>query len=628
MTNSLPLNRLFSDLEIFSSPELAVMDLLKRRSGISNDIVLTAAGLSVWAHRNGHPCVHLGEICGLIASESSAEALKIVRDSLPPATQFMDALKASSEVVRSIDKGSVGTYLDATADLRPLVLVGDLLFTQRQFADELSIAEQLSDRASRKSGMSIDIGLIDRLVPKPDNDDEDAIKVGDTGIANRAAQSVVSNCLTVLTGGPGTGKTFTLTRCLAVLLSTRETELDELSIALIAPTGKAASRAKEIINSFVKDERNSEKPSIGVSEKILIALSRIEPRTIQRALGNKRGMHTRFQHDHQISLPHDIVIVDEMSMVPSYLMARLLEAIRPDSTILLVGDQAQLESVESGSVLRDIVQASSDVKSSLNDRVFELLRVWRQSSDTRIGDLARHIRAGEADKALALAVTNPAGIKFVESRKQGEVPEEVLDGTIKSLRLASEHAMKISQQDHQIAHGLITNNKVLCGPRKGPLGVNSWNALIGKAVNGSSDGDLFNLGTPLLVTVNSPRSKLVNGDIGVVVNYQESDGAIRRRVFFFTEDGGRYLTPAELPQVEICFAMTVHKSQGSEYENLLVILPGESSPLLTRELVYTAVTRAKKSLVISGTGLAVLQAVNNQSVRYSGLKTLMSEYLS
>ena len=628
MTNSLPLNRLFSDLEIFSSPELAVMDLLKRRFGISNDIVLTAAGLSVWAHRNGHPCVHLGDICGLIASESSAEALKIVRDSLPPATQFMDALKASSEVVRSIDKGSVGTYLDATADLRPLVLVGDLLFTQRQFADELSIAEQLSDRASRKSGMSIDIGLIDRLVPKPDNDDEDAIKVGDTGIANRAAQSVVSNCLTVLTGGPGTGKTFTLTRCLAVLLSTRETELDELSIALIAPTGKAAARAKEIINSFVEDERNSEKPSIGVSEKILIALSRIEPRTIQRALGNKRRMHTRFQHDHQISLPHDIVIVDEMSMVPSYLMARLLEAIRPDSTILLVGDQAQLESVESGSVLRDIVQASSEVKSSLNDRVFELLRVWRQSSDTRIGDLARHIRAGEADKALALAVTNPDGIKFVESRKQGEVPEEVLDGTIKSLRLASEHAMKISLQDHQIAHGLITNNKVLCGPRKGPLGVNSWNALIGKAVNGSSEGDLFNLGTPLLVAVNSPRSKLVNGDIGVVVNYQESDGAIGRRVFFFTEDGGRYLTPAELPQVEICFAMTVHKSQGSEYENLLVILPGESSPLLTRELVYTAVTRAKKSLVISGTGLAVLQAVNNQSVRYSGLKTLMSVYLS
>jgi exodeoxyribonuclease V alpha subunit len=253
--------------------------------------------------------------------------------------------------------------------------------------------------------------------------------------------------------------------------------------------------------------------------------------------------------------------------------------------------------------------------------------VWRQSSDTRIGDLARHIRAGEAEKALALAATNPAGIEFVESKKQGRVSEEVLGNTIKNLGLASEHAMKLSQQDHQTAHGLITNNKVLCGPKHGPLGVNTWNALIGKAVHGSSDGDLFNPGTPLLVTVNSPRSKLVNGDIGVVVNVQDIDGSVNRNVFFFTEDGGRYLTPAELPQVQICYAMTVHKSQGSEYENLLVILPGESSPLLTRELVYTAVTRAKKSLVIAGTSPALLRAVNNLSLRYSGLKTLLSDHV-
>ena len=627
MTNSMSLHRLFSELDIFGSSEAAVIDLLQRRSGVSDDHVLTAAGLSVWAHRNGHPCVNLGDMKGLVASDSSEEAMKVLHDSLPSAAVLIDALKASPGVVRTIGKGSAGTYAEAASDLRPLVLVGELLFTQRQFADELSIAEQLSVRASRKSGISVDNELIERLVPIPAKDDEEAIRVGDTGIANRAAQSVVSNCLTVLTGGPGTGKTFTLTRCLAVLLSTRETELDDLSIALIAPTGKAAARAKELLNSFVDDERNPERPSIGVSEKILQALSKIEPRTIQRALGNKRRMHTRFQHDHQILLPHEIVIVDEMSMVPSYLMARLLEAIRPDSTILLVGDQAQLESVESGSVLRDIVEASTIDSSPLDGRVFELLRVWRQTSETRIGDLARHIRAGEADKALALAQTNPAGVKFIESKNHGQVSEEVFDSTIKSLRLASKHAKKLSQQDHQISLDLITNNKVLCGPRNGPLGVNAWNALIGKAVHGSSDGDLFSPGTPLLVTINSPRSKLVNGDIGVVVNFQESDGSINRRVFFFTEDGGRYLTPAELPQVEICYAMTVHKSQGSEYENLLVVMPGESSPLLTRELVYTAVTRAKKSLVIAGSSLAVLQAVNNQSVRYSGLKTLISEYM-
>jgi exodeoxyribonuclease V alpha subunit len=515
-------------------------------------------------------------------------------------------------------------YFDASSDLHPLVLVGDLLFTQRQFADELSIAEQLKSRAGLKSVMSVADELVNELVPKPQNDAE-ADKVGDTGIANRAAKSFSSNCLTVLTGGPGTGKTYVLARCLALMLKAKEKDLDDLSVALIAPTGKAAARAKEMLNNLVEDERNPEKDKkIGLSEKVLDSLSRIEPRTIQRALGSKRRMHTRFQHDYQTLLPHDIVIVDEMSMVPSYLMARLLEAIRPTATILLVGDQAQLESVESGSVLRDIVVASTDEGSPLKPRVFELVRVHRQTSDTKIGDLARHIRAGESDEALALAITNPSGVKFVQSKKRGEVSESIIDGTIKNLRQASEFAAKLSLEDHQNAYQLIAQNKVLCGPRNGPLGVSTWNTLLGRAVQGVLSDDRFYPGTPLLVTVNSPRSKLVNGDIGIVVNAQESDGTINRRVFFESEEGGRYLTPAELPQFEVCYAMTVHKSQGSEYDNLVVILPDENSPLLTRELVYTAVTRTKKSLTIAGTSNAFVQSINNQSTRYSGLKTLLS----
>jgi exodeoxyribonuclease V alpha subunit len=305
-------------------------------------------------------------------------------------------------------------------------------------------------------------------------------------------------------------------------------------------------------------------------------------------------------------------------------MARLLEAIRPNATILLVGDQAQLESVESGSVLRDIVVASTAEGSPLNSRVFELLRVWRQTSETKIGDLARHIRAGRADEALALAITNPSGIKFVESKKRGEVSESIIDGTIKNLRQASGFAAKLSLEDHQNAYQLIAQNKVLCGPRNGPLGVSTWNTLLGRAVQGALSDDQFYPGTPLLITVNSPRSKLVNGAIGVVVNAQDSDGTINRRVYFESEDGERYLTPAELPQFEVCYAMTVHKSQGSEYDNLVVILPDENSPLLTRELVYTAVTRTKKSLTIAGTSNAFVQSINNESTRYSGLKTLLS----
>jgi exodeoxyribonuclease V alpha subunit len=542
---------------------------------------------------------------------------------MPSATEFIDALSASPEIVRKIEQGKVGTYFEASSDLHPLVLVGDLLFTQRQFADELSIAEQLKARANLKSGMTVNEDLLNHLVPKPENDAE-ADMFGDTGIANRAAKSVSSNCLTVLTGGPGTGKTYVLARCLALMLSAKEKDLDDVSVALIAPTGKAASRAKEMLNNLVNDLRNQKEDKNRISEEVLDALSRIEPRTIQRALGSKRRMQTRFQHDYQTLLPHDIVIVDEMSMVPSYLMARLLEAIRPNATILLVGDQAQLESVESGSVLRDIVNREKEEDSPLDAQIFELVRVRRQSSDTKIGDLARDIRKGEADKALALAITNPSGVTFVESKKRGEVSESIVEGTIQNLRKASEFAAKLSPEDHQNAFKLIAQNKVLCGPRNGPLGVSTWNTLLGRAVQGASSDDRFYPGTPLLITVNSPRSKLVNGDIGIVVNVQDADGTINRRVYFETDDGERYLTPAELPQFEVCYAMTVHKSQGSEYDNLVVILPDENSPLLTRELVYTAVTRTKKSLTIAGSSKAFLQSINNESTRYSGLKTLLA----
>jgi len=625
MTSAMSLNQAMKDLGIFGGPEAAVIDLLQRRSGVSSELVLLALGLTVWAHRYGHPCICLADIRGLIAPEVSEDTLEKLESLLPPLDEFKIALQSSPEAVRIIEEGNVGTFSQAKSDLRPLVLVGQLLFTQRQFADELSIAAELAVRANRTSGMTVEVGLLNQLVQKPKKDDVEANKVGDTGIANKTAQSVVSNCLTVLTGGPGTGKTYILTRCLAVLLAAKESSLDDLSIAVVAPTGKAATRAKELLNDFVAEQRNPEKSSNVLSEKVLQALSKIEPKTIQRALGSKRRMHTRFQHDYRVRLHYDIVIVDEMSMVPSYLMARLLEAIRPDATILLVGDQAQLESVESGSVLRDIVEAATALDSPLQGRVFELLRVWRQTGETKIGDLARLIRKGEAEEALALASTNPAGVQFVQTDKHGKVSEKIMDSTIEKLRVAAQLATKFTKLDHQNAYQLVANNKVLCGPRDGPLGIYTWNALLSERVQGSSERDLFQPGTPLLVTVNSPRSQLVNGDIGVVVNVQESDGSINRRIFFPAEDGGRYLTPAELPKVELCYAMTIHKSQGSEYENLVVILPSELSPLLTRELVYTAVTRAKKSLLIAGSSEALLQSIKNQSTRYSGLSDLLAQ---
>jgi exodeoxyribonuclease V alpha subunit len=372
MTSEPTIINWFKKKDIFAGSELAVIEVLQRRSLIVEELVLVAAGLAVWAHRNGHPCVYLDALQEQLSEVLSKDEDSSQMELLSRSAAFISALQSSPGVVRVVDTTSLGTYLSACADVRPLVLFENRLFTQRQFADELSIAEQLVVRAKRKSSLTADIAQINRIVPGPSADDEEAKIVGDTGIANRAAQSVVSNCLTVLTGGPGTGKTHTLTRCLAVLLSAHEHHLEDVSIALVAPTGKAATRAKELLNNFISDEQNSVAHSVGVSKEVLHALSRIEPKTIQRVLGSKNRMHTRFEHDHSVHLAHDIIIIDEMSMVASYLMARLLEAIRPDATILLVGDQAQLESVESGSVLRDIVDASMEGQSAVSGCVFEL----------------------------------------------------------------------------------------------------------------------------------------------------------------------------------------------------------------------------------------------------------------
>ena len=164
---------------------------------------------------------------------------------------------------------------------------------------------------------------------------------------------------------------------------------------------------------FVDGEKSATSPSSLLSADVLSAMAAIEPRTIHGLLGSTGGRQTRFSHDASNQLPHDIIVVDEMSMVPTHLMARLMEAVRPEASVLLVGDHAQLESVESGSVLREIVEPRDD-GSSTREWVFELRRVWRQSSDTRIGDLARLVRDGRSVEAVSLVASEPSGVQFFE----------------------------------------------------------------------------------------------------------------------------------------------------------------------------------------------------------------------
>ena len=603
--------------------ELAAVDVVARRHAISDPTVLAAVGLVVMSQGLGHSCVDLeriGELIGGEADHTDADTI----DPPPGADPLIAVLRGAPGLVRVIELGEPGSVEDARSDFRPLVLFGRLLYSQRQFIDERSVVDQLV-RRSAPATTPVELSLVDLVVPRPSPDDQDARDAGDTGIANRAARSFMSRQVTVLTGGPGTGKTHTLTRCIALIVAARHATAGRTKVVVAAPTGKAATRAKELLDLFVADQIADPDGGLGLDADVLSKLSRIESMTIQRLLGSRDGKRTRFFHDASEPLDVDVLVVDEMSMVPTYLMARLLEAVKPGATILLVGDQAQLEAVESGSVLREIVDSTSGATA---EWVFELRRVWRQSSDTDIGRLARHVRAGESGPAAAIVTSGGRGV-VMHPVEAGTGPDgPILGGLIGEMRRARDLAMRTDAESHRIALSIVADNKVLCGPRKGRLGVADWNSAIGTAVTGRTSVDQSEPGTPLMVTVNSPRARLVNGDIGVVVNQLDESGSVVRRVCFDDGTSLRYLSPAELPPHEISFAMTIHKSQGSEYSNLVVVLPRRGSPLLNRELIYTAVTRAKKSLTIVGDAESVVEAIDSKSVRYSGIGAMLGNATS
>ena len=603
---------------LLGSAATAVAAVTQRRFGVNDPTVLFAAALTAFAHESGHSCVDPSRLDVLVGGILEGLGDDSVPEPLPTADDLIGALRAHPTVVRLVSVTELPGVDDAVNDRRPLVLVENMLYSQRQFVDELSLAHQVATRAAARRRPVERGDLIDALTPVPAPGDDEARAAGDDGIANRTLRAAVSSRLTVLTGGPGTGKTHTLTRCLAVMLACREDELADLSVALVAPTGKAATRAKELLTLFVDGEKSATSPSSLLSADVLSAMAAIEPRTIHGLLGSTGGRQTRFSHDASNQLPHDIIVVDEMSMVPTHLMARLMEAVRPEASVLLVGDHAQLESVESGSVLREIVEPRDD-GSSTREWVFELRRVWRQSSDTRIGDLARLVRDGRSVEAVSLVASEPSGVQFFEIEGNTAVSPKVVSGVEDAMVKVRDLACGTAQEGHVEAHALLSRNKVLCGPRRGSVGVFEWNERVKNAVLGSIRVGELVPGLPLLVTVNSPRARLVNGDIGLVVNRAREDSEIETAIYFPGPDGGRYLTQAELPPWEECFAMTIHKSQGSEYEDLVVILPREDSPLLSRELIYTAITRAKKSLIIAGTTAAFRSAVDNKTVRFSTL---------
>lgn len=396
--------------------------------------------------------------------------------------------------------------------------------------------------------------------------------------------------LQVIAGGPGTGKTTRVARIVAELL---EGAARPPLIALAAPTGKAAARLGEVVE---------EEAGVGLRAS-----------TLHRLLGWRPGTHSRFAHDRYNRLPHDVVIVDETSMVSLSLMARLVEAVRPEARLILVGDPGQLTSIEAGVVLADIVGSGA------KEGIVVLDRVHRYGGG--IARLADAIRDGDGDAAVAALGAAPDEISWLPTDvHESEAGLELVRD--RAVAAGLEVAGAAREGAALQALTALGRFRLLCAHRRGAYGASDWTSRI----QGWLAGDIEDIeqrdyvGRPLLVTENDYELGLYNGDTGVIV--ERPDG--RATAAFERGREVLHFSPLRLGGVETVYAMTIHKSQGSQFDTAAVLLPAAGSRILTRELLYTAVTRARRELILIGTEETVRDAVARPVARASGLADRLS----
>ncbi|BDY29806.1 exodeoxyribonuclease V subunit alpha [Mycolicibacterium mageritense] len=458
-----------------------------------------------------------------------------------------------------------------------LRLFGDLLYLDRYWLEEQQVCDDvLALVAARPADGAPDVA---RLFPEGFEE-------------QRAAANVaLSQGLTVLTGGPGTGKTTTVARLLALLAEQAALAgRPALRIALAAPTGKAAARLQQAVQLEVYrldliDRRR---------------LAGLQATTLHRLLGARPDTSSRFRHHRANRLPHDVIVVDETSMVSLTMMARLLEAVRPQTRLILVGDPDQLASVEAGAVLADLVDG-------LGERGVAALRTSHRFGES-IGALASAIRVGDADRALEVLAAGGDHIDWVTS-----------DATDRLREVLVPHALAMRQAailgDGRAALATLDEHRLLCAHRRGPYGVAQWNRQVERWLTEETGEPLWATwyaGRPILVTANDYGLKLYNGDTGVTVATPDGLRAV--------VGGAGSFAPGRLTEVETMHAMTIHKSQGSQADEVTVLLPEVESRLLTRELFYTAVTRAKTRIRVVGAEPEVRAAITRQAVRATGLR--------
>jgi exodeoxyribonuclease V alpha subunit len=422
-----------------------------------------------------------------------------------------------------------------------------------------------------------------------------------------AAVRAVRQGTTVLTGGPGTGKTTTVARVLVLLAAQAAARGERMSVVFAAPTGKAATRLADAVTGELESAEMS--PHLDAGDRDLV--SSVESLTLHRLLGWRRDNSTRFVHDRGNRLKHDVIVVDECSMVELTMMARLLEAVRPEARLILVGDPQQLTSVGAGAVLGDVV---AGFEGDPGSPVAALATNHR--SEKHIQELAVAVQdtsAGAADRVLEILRRTSDEVEFVETDDATTALRDDALAAATAVRAAA------ARGEAQAAVDALDDFRLLCAHREGPYGVRRWNRQVEQWLAEADHpvhGEWY-VGRPILVTSNDYALEVYNGETGAAVAMPDG----RLRAFIAGSDRLRDYAPGRLDAVETMHAMTIHKSQGSQAKRVTVLLPEEGSRLLTRELFYTAITRAQKQVRVVGTEAAVRAAVEQQAQRATGLDT-------
>ncbi len=534
---------------------------------------------------------HFGRFLAGLSNFTGKEREKfqhLVQDVSASLSEGHSCLPIGPEEVRLLRK----TSLVSGGDASPLVLKQNHLYLQKYYLYETRLARQLSVLAKNNTAITGDRGLLESCFSSPNGVAEDV------DWQKKAAEMALEKKLCIISGGPGTGKTSTVVKIIGLLFQHLG---GDQKIGLAAPTGKAAMRLRASISE------NCENLSF---PQHLVEKIPTDAMTLHRLLGVQR-FSPQFKYNKNNPLFYDVVVVDEASMIDLALMSKLVDALKPGAQLILLGDSDQLASVESGAVLADLI-------GSLPDNTIELKQTFR--FNTGIKKVAEYIKNGDSDRTWELLQG-----QHVENVSLLETPLATYIGSCYMNFM--DRVRRVKEEGTASIFYTFNSFRVLCALRHGKYGVEGVNFVVEQYLN--QNGFTFVSGSwypgrPVLITRNDYSLGLYNGDIGICL--RDDDGTLK---VWSEQPDTSYLClpPYRLPQCETAYGMTIHKSQGSEFEEVLVVLPEEDNQVLCRELLYTAVTRAKQDVKILAKEEVLKVTLSRNMVRFSGLSESIEKFI-